>query len=57
MNERPSQAGGFFHIVAILAGFGVGVMIGQPLFGTIVGTLAGTAIAITVWYRDSGRSG
>jgi hypothetical protein len=57
MNERPSQAGGFFLIVAILAGFGVGVMIGQPLFGTIVGTLAGTAIAITVWYRDSRRSG
>ena len=57
MNNRPSTAGGFFLILAILAGFGVGVYGGQALLGTLAGTLVGTLIAIAVWLKDRKRAG
>lgn len=56
MNDRPSTAGGFFLIIAILAGFAVGVYGGQALLGTIAGTLVGTLIAIAVWLTNRKRS-
>ncbi len=56
MTDRPSAAGGFFLIIAILAGFGLGVHYGQALTGTIAGTLVGTLVAIAVWLRDRRRS-
>lgn len=55
MNDRPSAAGGFFLIVAILAGFAIGAHFGTALFGTLAGTLVGTLIAILVWLRDRKR--
>jgi len=57
MNDRPSTAGGFFLILAILAGFGIGVYGGQALLGTLAGTLVGTLIAIAVWLKDRKRVG
>ncbi len=57
MNDRPTSAGGFFLIIAILAGFGVGVYGGQALLGTIVGTLVGSGIAVAVWLKDRRRIG
>ena len=55
MTDQPTAAGGFFLIVAILAGFGVGAYGGQPLLGTIAGTLVGIALAVAVWLRDRNR--
>ena len=55
MTDRPSAAGGFFLILAILAGFGLGVWQGQQLLGSIAGTLVGIAIAIWIWPRDRNR--
>ena len=57
MNDRPSTAGGFFLILAILVGFGIGVYGGQALLGTLAGTLVGTLIAIAVWLKDRKRVG
>ena len=56
MNDRPSAAGGFFLIVAILVGFGLGAWQGQQLLGSIAGTLVGIAIAVAVWLKDRKRS-
>ncbi len=56
MTDRPSAAGGFFLILAILAGFGLGAHFGIALFGTLAGTLVGTLIAVAVWLKDRKRS-
>ena len=55
MNDRPSAAGGFFLILAILAGFLLGAHFGVALFGAIAGTLVGTLIAVAVWLKDRKR--
>ena len=53
---RPTPAaGGFFLILAILAGFGFGVRAGNPVGGTLIGVIAGTAVAVLVWLIDSIR--
>ena len=57
MNDRPTSAGGFFLILAILAGFGIGAYGGQALLGTVIGTGVGTLIAVAVWLRDRKRVG
>ena len=56
MTDRPSAAGGFFLIVAIIAGFFWGVGRGDPLGGALLGTLVGIAIAVAVWLVDRRRS-
>lgn len=56
MTQRNPAAGGFFLIIAILAGFAIGAYGGQPLLGTIAGTLVGIAIAVAVWLRDRRHS-
>ncbi|MEO7813910.1 MAG: hypothetical protein ABIR87_00495 [Sphingomicrobium sp.] len=55
MNDKPSAAGGFFLIVAILAGFGIGAHFNVALVGAIAGTLVGTLIAIAIWLKDRRR--
>ena len=55
MTDRPSAAGGFFLIIAILAGFALGAHFGAALFGAIAGTLVGTLIAIAIWLNDRRR--
>lgn len=56
MTDQPTAAGGFFLIIAILAGFAAGAYGGQPLLGSIAGTLVGIAIAVVVWLRDRNRA-
>lgn len=52
MAPRPRSAGGFFLIIAILAGFGFGVAQGDVVKWTMLGTLAGIVLALLVWLLD-----
>lgn len=56
MQRRSTSAGGFFLILAILAGFGVGAMQGEVVKWTLLGTLGGIALAILVWLIDRRRA-
>ncbi|MEO6580548.1 MAG: hypothetical protein ABIN83_05305 [Sphingomicrobium sp.] len=55
MHDRQSAAGGFFLVLFILLGFGIGAKTGQPLIGTLGGTAIGAAVAILIWLRDRKR--
>lgn len=55
MKTRSTNAGGFFLILAILAGFAVGAMRGDVVKWTVLGTLAGIVLAILVWLIDRRR--
>jgi hypothetical protein len=57
MARRNHAAGGFFLIVAILAGFAWGAMSGLPVHGAIIGTAIGIVLAIGVWLFDRRRGG
>ena len=52
MQRRSTSAGGFFLILAILAGFGFGAAQGEVVKGTLIGTLAGIVLAVLVWLKD-----
>lgn len=52
MQRRSTSAGGFFLILAILAGFGAGAMLGDVVKWTLLGTLAGIVLAVLVWLKD-----
>ena len=56
MQRRSTSAGGFFLILAILAGFGFGAAQDEVVKGTLIGTLAGIVLAVLVWLKDR-RSG
>lgn len=55
MATRSTHAGGFFLIVAILAGFAWGAMSGLPVHGAIIGTMIGIVLALGVWLLDRRR--
>jgi hypothetical protein len=46
------MAGGFLLTAAIIAGGVVGIVLGNPMKGVLVGTVAGIAIAVAVWLLD-----
>jgi hypothetical protein len=50
-----AKAGGCFLTLCILAGFPLGLAIGNPMKGILIGTGAGIALAIAVWLIDRGR--
>ena len=50
-----TRAGGCFLTIWILAGFPLGVAIGNPMKGILIGTAAGIALAVGVWLVDSRR--
>lgn len=55
MSETPKKeisAGGFWIAVGALAGFGIGVSMGQPSAGTVIGTGIGVAIAVAMWLKS-----
>ena len=56
MDKRPTAAGGFFLILAILTGFAIGAMRGEVVVGTMLGTLVGIVIAVVVWLLDRRRA-
>jgi hypothetical protein len=54
MSNR-SRAGGCFLTLCILAGFPLGLAIGDPMKGVLIGTAAGIALAVLTWVIDRQR--
>jgi hypothetical protein len=52
MMRRGTKAGGFFLTLSILAGFAIGVAIGNPMIGVLGGTLVGVLLALVTWLLD-----
>jgi hypothetical protein len=50
-----ARAGGCFLTICILAGFPLGLAIGNPMKGILIGTGAGIALALITWLIDSQR--
>jgi hypothetical protein len=57
MTSRTPAAGGFFLILALFIGLGWGLAAGRMMQGLLLGTLAGIAIAVTVWLVDRRKAG
>ena len=55
MASRTTRAGGCFLMICILAGFHVGLAIGNPMKGIRIGTGVGIAIAVLIWLIDRRR--
>jgi hypothetical protein len=53
--NNSSRAGGCFLTICILAGFPLGLAIGNPMKGILIGTGAGILIAIALWLLDRRR--
>lgn len=49
---RSPSAGGFPIAVGALGGTAIGLYVGQPSIGFLVGTAAGVALALLIWWRD-----
>lgn len=56
MRGSTTKAGGCFLGICILAGFPLGLAIGNPMKGILIGTAAGAIIALLLWLIDSRRS-
>jgi hypothetical protein len=52
-----AKAGGCFLTLCILAGFPLGLAIGNPMKGILIGTGAGIVQALATWLIDSRRRG
>ena len=50
-----SRAGGCFLTVCILAGFPLGLAIGNPMKGVLIGTGVGILLALATWLIDRQR--
>lgn len=57
MVKPDARAGGCFLSAFILGGLAIGVATGSAIRGVIIGTVAGIAVALLVWFGDRGRSG
>ena len=55
MTPRTTRAGGCFLTICILLGFPLGLAIGNPMKGVLIGTAIGAALAVIVWLIDSRR--
>ena len=55
MTSRTTRAGGCFLTLFILAGLPLGLAIGNPMKGVLIGTGTGIALALIVWLIDSQR--
>ena len=51
--RNTTRAGGCFLTICIRAGYPLGLAIGNPMKGILIGTGAGIAIAIALWLIDS----
>lgn len=56
MASNTTRAGGCFLTLFILAGFGLGLAIRNPMKGVLIGTGAGALLALLVWLVDLRRS-
>jgi hypothetical protein len=57
MQVRRTRAGGCFLTLCILGGFVVGLAIGNPMKGVLIGTGVGVMLALFVWLVDRRRPG
>ena len=55
MTSRNTTAGGCFLTLCILVGFPLGLAIGNPMKGILIGTAAGIAVAVALWLMDRRR--
>ena len=55
MTSRTTRAGGCFLMLCILAGFPLGLAIGNPMKGILIGTGLGIAVALATWLVDRRR--
>lgn len=51
--RNSSRAGGCFLTLCILAGFPLGLAIGNPMKGILIGTAAGIVLAVAMWLIDT----
>ena len=54
---KSSRAGGCFLTACILAGFPLGLALGNPMKGILIGTGIGIALAVITWLIDRQRRG
>jgi hypothetical protein len=52
-----ARAGGCFLTISILAGLPLGLAIGNPMKGVLIGTGTGIALAVLTWLIDRTRRG
>ena len=57
MSAPTTRAGGCFLTICILAGFPLGLAIGNPMKGILIGTAAGICLALITWLIDRNRRG
>jgi hypothetical protein len=55
MASRTTRAGGCFLTIFILLGFPLGLAIGNPMKGVLIGTAIGAALALIAWLIDRRR--
>ena len=53
--RNTSRAGGCFLTIFILAGFPLGLAIGNPMRGVLIGTAIGIVLAVAMWLIDTRR--
>ena len=53
--RNTSRAGGCFLTIFILAGFPLGLAIGNPMRGVLIGTAVGIVLAVAMWLIDTRR--
>lgn len=54
---RPDpKAGGFLLSALIVVGLVAGILLGSPINGVVIGTIAGIAVALVVWALDRRRA-
>ena len=55
MQRSTARSGGCFLTLCILAGFPLGLAMGNPMKGVLIGTAAGIALAVALWLIDRRR--
>ena len=55
MPSNKTRAGGCFLTICILAGFPLGLAIGNPMKGILIGTGVGIVLALLTWLLDLNR--
>jgi hypothetical protein len=50
-----TRAGGCFLALCLLAGFPLGLALGNPMKGVLIGAAAGIALAVITWLIDRSR--
>ena len=53
--RNTTRAGGCFLTICILAGFPLGLAMGDPMKGILIGTGAGIVLALATWLIDRAR--